>query len=628
MSLTANQLRQLYLDYMQERGHTIVPSRSLVPKDDPTTLFTSAGMQWMLPYLLGAEHPMGTRVANSQKCLRAEDIEEVGDNRHTTFFEMLGNWSFGDYFRKNQLTWFFEFLVKEVGLDPQRLYVTAFKGSERYGIPRDTETISIWQELFAQYDIEAGVIEDPEQQGLTSGRIFLYTWENWWSRAGEPNNMPVGEPGGPDSEVFYDFGTDLNLHQQSEFADQPCHVNCDCGRFLEIGNSVFMQFQKTEQGFKPLDQKNIDFGGGLERILAASSNQLDIFQTDFFWPIIKKIEQLSEKEYQQSKLSFRIIADHIKAAVMLAADGVQPSNKERGYMVRRLIRRAIRHSKLLGAESGLVSQLTDTIAALYQDHYPQLAEKVDQIQETIRTESDRFEKTIETGLREFDKAVERREELTGKLAFKLYQTYGFPIEMSIEEAERRELPIDSELQAQFEQAKQKHIEKSRQGAAQKFSGGLADQSDATTQYHTATHLIHAALRQVLGNHVEQQGSNITRKRLRFDFSHPEALSSEQLQQIEKLVNQWIDQNLPVVKQTMDRQQALDSGALAVFAERYPPEVDVYTIKAENSKDWVSRELCGGPHVSSTKEIEPIEIYKEKSAGAGVRRIYARHHRSS
>jgi alanyl-tRNA synthetase len=626
MKLNADQLRQKYLGYLKERDHTIVPSKSLVPENDPTTLFTTAGMQWMLPYLLGQKHPMGTRIANSQKCLRAEDIEEVGDNRHTTFFEMLGNWSFGDYFRREQLSWFFHFLVDEVGLDPQRLYVTAFKGDEEFGIPRDQASIKIWQDLFAEYDIEAKVVADPEQAGMADGRIFLYKWENWWSRAGEPANMPVGEPGGPDSEVFYDFGSTSgkNLHQNSIYSKQPCHLNCDCGRFLEIGNSVFMQFKKTQHGFEPLTQKNIDFGGGLERILAAAYEEIDIFKTPLFLPLINKISEISQTEYKGENVeNFRIIADHIKAAVMLIADDVEPNNKEQGYMVRRLLRRGIRYGKLLGIQDSFLSELVEPVAEIYGQTYFELRKQKDQIRQVVAKEEKKFESTLDRGLREFDQAIEDRQKLTGGLAFKLYETYGFPLEMSVEEAERRDLEIDQDLKQDFAKAKKEHKEQSRAGAEKKFSGGLADKSRQTTKYHTTTHLILAALQEVLGDHVHQEGSNITQERLRFDFSHPKALTDDQISQVETLVNGWIKQELSVEKEIMDKKEALKTGASQIPGANYPDRVSIYSIVSENGQSQISKEFCGGPHVESTAQLSPIEIYKEKSAAAGVRRIYAR-----
>ena len=624
MILTAHQLRQKYLNFFEKRGHVIVPSSLLVPDNDPTTLFTTAGMQPMMPYLLGAKHPQGNRIVDSQKCFRAQDLEEVGDNRHTTFFEMLGNWSLGDYFKQAQLTWFFKFLTDEVGLDPHRLYVTVFAGSEKYEIEADQEAISIWQQLFADSGIDAPVIANPETAGLANGRIFLYpAKKNWWSRTGGPDKMPVGELGGPDSEIFYDFGPELGLHEGSPFAHQQCHVNCDCGRFLEIGNSVFMQYQRTETGFKELPQKNIDFGGGLERILAASQQQIDIFKTELFVPLIDQISAITSLNYDgQHQSNFRIIADHAKAAVMLIADGVNPANKDQGYMVRRLIRRAIRYGKLMGANQELVPSLVKPVINIYADHYTDLPAKETKIAEIIAQESEKFEHTIDRGLREFKQVVSRQTTLTGDTAFQLYQTYGFPLEMSMEEAQRHQLQIDDNILSDFNQAKQAHSIHSRTGAEQKFKGGLADHSAVTTAYHTATHLIHAALRQVLGTAVQQKGSNINDQRLRFDFTHPRAVTPEEIKQISQLVNSWIKQDLPVVKLSMTKDKALAFGALAFFAERYPDEVAVYVIgKTEDS--FISKELCGGPHVNSTAKIGQIEIFKEKSAAAGVRRVYAR-----
>ncbi len=620
MSISGNHIRQEYLDFFQKNDHAIVPSGLLVPENDPTTLFTTAGMQWMLPYLLGNEHPQGNRISNSQKCLRAADIDEVGDNRHTTFFEMLGNWSLGDYFRQEQLSWVYDFLTKKVGLDPHRLYVTAFISSDKFQIPRDEDTIKIWQNLFSKDGVEAQVVTDPMQQGV-HGRIFLYRWENWWSRAGEPDNMPVGEPGGPDSEVFYDFGSEFHFHENSSYADQPCHVNCDCGRFLEIGNSVFMQYQKTKTGFKELPQKNIDFGGGLERITAAANNEPDVFKTDLFWPIIERLSGLTGLDYRAHQENFRVITDHIKASVMLIADGAQPSNKDQGYMVRRLLRRAIRFGKLMGVEQSFLSDLVQPVVAIYRGHYSYLKNKQESITRIVAKESKKFEKTLNRGLKKFDDLLSQKEKLTGQIAFDLYQTYGFPLEMSIEEAQRQNISLDSQLRSDFKQAQEEHARQSRSGAAGKFKGGLADESNITTQYHTVTHLLHAALRKVLGDHVQQKGSNINAQRLRFDFSHPQAVDDKQIQELQQLINDWIQEDLLVSKSIMSKEEALQSGALAFFSGKYPDEVSVYTIG--DKEDWVSKELCGGPHVKRTSEIQPIEIYKEKSASSGVRRIYAR-----
>lgn len=619
--LKASDLRQKYLDFCQKNGHVIVPSSPLVPENDPTTLFTGSGMQPMINYLLGATHPKGTRIADSQKCFRSQDIEEVGDNRHTTFFEMLGNWSLGDYFKSEQLAWYFAFLTKEMGLDPHKLFVTVYQGNDKLGIPKDEEAIKLWQELFAQSGIEAKVVDQADQVGLAGGRIFTYGDKNWWSRAGAPEKMPVGEPGGPDSEVFYDFGEELNLHENSAWKDLPCHVNCDCGRFLEIGNSVFMQYIKTDKGFEPLPQKNIDFGGGLERSLAAVNGDPDVFKTDLFTPIVTVIEQLSGKNYVTEAVSFRVIADHMRAAVMLIADGVFPGNKDQGYFVRRLLRRAVRYGKKLGIEQTFLRQLVAPTVKIYQTAYPLTVDQVTKIETAVEQEETKFLKTLEKGLKEFEKITEQNDQLTAQLAFTLYETYGFPLELSIEEALVRKLKLEPEIEAQFQVMKQQHADKSRTASAGKFKGGLQDHSEVTVKYHTTTHLIHAALRKILGKTVSQKGSNINGERLRFDFTHAFAVTPDQLKQVETMVNDWIKADYPVTKKIMAKQAALADGALAFFIEKYPDEVSVYQIG--NDQETVSKEFCGGPHVTHTGEIGPIEIFKEQSASAGVRRIYAR-----
>ncbi len=635
LSLAADELRQAYLDFFVQKKHAIVPSSLLVPENDPTTLFTTAGMQPMMPYLLGQKHPKGTRIVDSQKCFRAQDIEEIGDNRHTTFFEMLGNWSLGDYFKKEQLAWFFEFLTDVVGIDPARIYVTVFAGSKKYQIQSDQEAVTIWKDLFSQKGIQADEIKHPLETDinqLDNARIFHYRYENWWSRAGEPKKMPPGEPGGPDSEVFYDFGPEFKFHENSPYAKQPCHVNCDCGRFLEIGNSVFMQYQKTKTGFKELPQKNIDFGGGLERILAAAHHQPDVFQTELFYPLVAQLEQLTGKKYQDHLSKFRVITDHVKAAVMLIADGVKPGNKDQSYMVRRLLRRSIRQASYLSDSSQLIPSLVKSVAQMYHQPYPYIQKKQTDIEEVIKLECEKFSFTLRKGLREFKKLTDKSNTLSGDMAYHLYETYGFPIEVIIEEARTNQISTTAQFDQEFSQAKEAHQKASRLGAQEKFQGGLADHSKQTTAYHTTTHLLHAALRRVLGDQVEQKGSNITAERLRFDFSHPQALTSEEISQVESLINKWIDQDLPVSKITMNKKEALNSGALAFFANRYPEKVSVYLIgnfsndklsdKTLNNKSGlISKELCQGPHVKFTGEIGPVKIVKEKSASSGVRRIY-------
>jgi alanyl-tRNA synthetase len=618
--MTVNQIRQKYLEFFAQQGHSIVPSAPLVPENDPTTLFTGSGMQPMVPYLLGEKHPKGTRIADSQKCFRSQDIEEVGDNRHTTFFEMLGNWSLGDYFKKEQLRWFFTFLTQEIGLKPEKLFVTVFRGSQELNIPRDDESVEVWKTLFSEQGIEANDIDWAERDGMLGGRIFYYDEKkNWWSRSGVPANMPAGEPGGPDSEVFYDFGEELKLHENSAFANEPCHVNCDCGRFLEIGNSVFMQYQKQADGsFKELPQKNVDFGGGLERIAAAYNQDSDVFKTDLFTPIMEKLEVVSGQDYANGsdgiKRSFRVIADHLKAATMLAADGVYPSNKQQGYFARRLVRRAIRYGKMIGIEQPFVDQVVETVAKLYEEQYPEVHNQVEKITTGLSEEEAKFRKTLTKGLKE----IEKIPELTGDIAFKLYETYGFPLELTQEIALERNQNIDKD---RFQAAFNEHKEKSRTASSAMFKGGLADQSEQTTRYHTATHLLQAALRHVLGKHVQQKGSNITAERLRFDFSHSQAMTPEEIKQVEAQINEWVEADLPVTKQILPKQQALDSGAIAFFVEKYPDEVSVYTIGQDPETDWISKEFCGGPHVSQTGEIGPIKIIKEQAVSAGVRRIY-------
>ncbi len=616
-TLTLNKLREKYLQFFAERGHAIIPSSPLVPENDPTTLFTSSGMQPLVPYLLGQPHPSGKKLVDSQKSFRSQDIEEVGDNRHTTFFEMLGNWSLGEYFKKEQLPWFFEFLTKEVGLDPQRLYVTVFAGNDQ--VPRDTESVEIWKNIFKEVGIEAIDVENAEEKGMQSGRIFYFNEKkNWWSRSGVPANMPVGEPGGPDSEVFYDFGDELQLHEHSQWKDELCHVNCDCGRFMEIGNSVFMQYQKQDDGsFKELPQKNVDFGGGLERILAAKNNDPDVFKTDAFQAVISQLEEITNESYgsdEKVTRSFRVIGDHIRAAVMLASDGVFPSNKQQGYFSRRLLRRSIRFAHLMGVEKPFLSDLVPVVAKLYEEAYPEVKNQISKISEQFSIEEEKFRKTLAKGMKE----IEKVEKLDGQIAFKMYETYGFPLELTQEIAQERGQMVDPD---QFKQEFEKHKQLSRSASSGMFKGGLADQSQETVKFHTATHLLHASLRKLLGTSVQQKGSNITAERLRFDFSFDRALTAEEKQKVEGQINTWIAEDFPVTKQMMKKQDALDSGAIAFFIEKYPDEVSVYTVGNDAEKDWISKELCGGPHVERTGQIGKLKIDKEQAVSAGVRRIY-------
>lgn len=620
--MSGNEIRKKYLAYMEERGHAIVPSSLLVPENDPTTLFTGSGMQPMVPYLMGKEHPKGTRVADSQKCFRAEDIEEVGDNRHTTFFEMLGNWSFGDYFKKEQLPWFYNFLVDEVGLDPERIYVTTFIGDEETGVPRDTESVAIWQELLEKRGVSTGVAlvgseEDGGKRGMKEGeRIFYYdASKNWWSRAGKPENMPAGEIGGPDSEVFYDFGTD----HDPAFGEH-CHPNCDCGRFIEIGNSVFIEYIKKEDGsFEKLAQQNVDFGGGLERIAAAACDESDVFKVDLLYSTIQKTEEISGKKYEDHTFPFRVIADHIRGAVFMIGDGVLPSNTEQGYFVRRLIRRAVRYADVLEVPSGALKDIGVSVIDAFGETYPELTKKKEEIIAAITTEEERFRKTLEKGMREFEK-YEQNEKIEAEEAFTLFTTYGFPIELTEELAKERGKEVDREG---FEKLMKEHREKSRAGAEVKFKGGLADNSEKVVQYHTATHLLLAGLRKELGDHVHQAGSNITGERLRFDFTHGEKVDRETLDRVEIYVNDAIEKGATVSIETLKKEDAESDPTIeGSFWDRYPDEVHVYTIKDTEGTVY-SRELCGGPHVENTNALSgTFSITKEESVAQGVRRVKA------
>lgn len=632
MKYTSAQLREKYLKYFESKGHKIVPSASLLPENDPTTLFTGSGMQPMVPYLLWEKHPLGTRICDSQKAFRAADIDDIGDNRHTTFFEMLGNWSLGDYFKKEQIEWIWDFYVNELGLNPEKIYISVYRGNEQFGIPRDDEAVALWQEKFAAKGIEAKAVDMAEIDGMQGGRIFYYNEkENWWSRAGVPENMPVWEPGGPDSEMFWDFGADLMLHENSQWADEPCHPACDCGRFLEFANNVFMQYKKTEDGFQELENKNIDFGGGLERIAVALTDSPDVFTGDLFDNIRNKIEEFSGKKYGEDETetkAFRVIMDHLRVVTFLIADGASPSNKDQWYFTRRMLRRAVRYARDLGIESGLSVEAAKGVIEEYKEQYPELEEKRDFILWEIEAEEKQFLTTLEKGLREFEKLLKGFEiafersgkkvtQIAGPKAFKLYDTYGFPIELTEDLAAENNLTVDREG---FEKAFEEHKAKSRAGAEQKFKGGLADASTATTELHTATHLLLAGLRKVLGNHVFQKGSNITAERLRFDFSHDEKMTPEQLQEVEDFVNHAIESGMKVSIEEMPKQEAMDRGVVGSFWEKYPDIVKVYTMKSDN--ETFSIELCGGPHVEVSEWMGRFKIKKEEASSRGVRRIKA------
>lgn len=632
--MTSQELRTKYLAFFKARGHVIVPSSPLLPENDPTTLFTGSGMQPMIQYLLGAPHPEGTRIVDSQKCFRAEDMSEVGDNRHTTFFEMLGNWSLGDYFKKEQISWMFEFLTQEVGLDPKRIYVSVFRGNEDYKLPKDTEAVEIWKQTFASVGIEAKDVDFAETDGMGDGRIFYYPdKKNWWSRAGIPANMPVGEPGGPDSEMFWDFGPEHKLHEQSPWKDEPCHVNCDCGRFMEIGNNVFMMYKRTQDGFEELPAKNIDFGGGLERIAAAAMDTPDIFKTGLYRPIAEVIEQISGKKYgerEEETFAFRVILDHMRGVTFLIADHAKPSNKDQGYFTRRLLRRAIRYARTLGIAENFARPVAEVIIREYSAAYPDLKSQEQMILDEIHKEEDQFRKTLDRGLREFERiASSGTAVLDGRLAFDLYQTYGFPVELTQEVAKEKGIALSSDFDSVYKEELSKHQDLSRAGAEQKFKGGLADHSEQVTKLHTAHHLLLKALQLVLGPHVKQRGSNITGERLRIDFSHGEKMTPEQLKQVEGMVNQKISEDLPVIKSIIPKEEAEKLGAEHEFNAKYPDMVSVYSVgplgaTTENPQfdKAYSLEFCGGPHVERTGVIGKFKILKEEASSAGIRRIKA------
>lgn len=625
--MNAQEIRQAYLEFFKKQQHTQIARALLVPQNDPTTLFTGSGMQPLIPYLLGEKHPDGTRLVNSQTCLRAQDIDEVGDNRHTTFFEMLGNWSLGDYFKEEQIRWFFEFLVDTVGLDPNKIYVTCFIGSKEHNIPRDDEAAAIWQKLFKEKGIEAKIVEIGSQQagdkrGIKDGeRIFFYDdGENWWSRGGGLSKTPVGDPCGPDSEVFYDFGP-----QNHDASFGHAHPASDSGQFMEIGNQVFMQYLRTDEGFKTLPKPNVDFGGGLERIAAAAIDNPDVFKISVLWPIIEKLQKLSGKDYANHQASMRVIADHLRAATFLAVDGIVPSNKTQGYVMRRLLRRAIRFAFELGIEQNFLQDVVPVITDLYHNDYPEVAKSRDQVIEVLVREEKVFRQTLRKGLKEFNKLTGK--ELTGDTIFQLYDTYGFPTELTFEEAFKQNLPVAKTAQADFDKLMQQQRERSQTASKGTFKGGLGGQTLQHKKYHTATHLMYQALRDVLGDHVVQRGSNITEDRLRFDFSHPEKVTPEQVAEVEKIVNEQISKDLKVSFEEYPTKVAREErGALGQFGDRYGDRVKVYKMIADGAKKPFSFEICGGPHVDHTLQLfedgKKFKIIKEEASSAGVRRIKA------
>ena len=622
--MNTQEIRQKYLEFCQRNGHAIIERAPLILHNDPTTLFTGSGMQPLLPYLLGQNHPQGTKLADSQTCLRAQDIEDVGDNRHTTFFEMLGNWSMGEYFKRQQIEWFFEFLTEIVGLDPHKIYVSCFIGDEKNNIPRDDEAAQIWQEVFAKKGIEAKIVEldsaeNGDRLGMQGGRIFFYNdKENWWSRGGGIDSTPIGDPCGPDSEVFYDFG---EQHHDTSFGQ--AHPASDSGRFMEIGNQVFMQYRRLDDGsFEPLKRKNVDFGGGLERIAAAAIDSPDVFKISLLQPIIKKLESLSGEEYATHTASMRVIADHLRAAVFLAVDGCVPSNKEQGYVMRRLLRRAIRYSFDLGIEQNFLEEVVPVIADLYEADFPEVKENREQIIAVLVKEEKAFRQTLRKGLRQMQHYID--DGLTGEELFTLYDTFGFPVELSTEEAYKQGIKLSDDWRAEFDARMAEQRQRSKTARKGQFSGGLEGHDPIHLKYHTATHLLGAALRKVLNApDLQQHGSNITSERLRFDFNH-DKLTPEEKQAVEDQVNAWIDADLPVSFAVYPTDEALKMGAIGAFGERYGDKVKVYSIG--EGDNIVSFEVCGGPHVEHTGVLaeggKRFKITKEESSSAGIRRIKA------
>ncbi|MEM4271207.1 MAG: alanine--tRNA ligase [Candidatus Pacearchaeota archaeon] len=599
--MTAKQIIDNYISFFEKRGHKRIPNSPLVPQNDPTTLFTSSGMQPLIPFFFGEKHPQGKKLVNVQNCFRAGDIDEVGDDRHTTFFRMLGNWSLGDYFKKEQLPWFYEFLTNVLKIPSEKLYITVFDGFNE--IPKDNESAKIWTEILKKKRL------DPKE------RIFYYGADkNWWSRSGGPEDMPVGEPGGPDSEVFFQF----DIPHDKKYGKQ-CHPNCQCGRFMEIGNSVFMEYQKTKDKFKELPQKNVDFGGGVERLLAAVENQSDIFQTSLLSPIIKIIESETDKNYSSDKKAMQIITDHLIAAVFIIGAGIIPSNKEQGYILRRLIRRSLDNFyKLNGKELSLI---LERIVDQYKDTDPFLLQNFEKIKLVILEEEQTYKNTLSRAKEYIEKKYKGKkigDELMGvkkisaEDAFILYSTHG----LSPTQIKSLGFIFDDN---KFAENMRKHQKISRKGAEKKFAGGLADHSEKTIMGHTATHLLHQALRDVLGNHVFQTGSNITTERIRFDFNFERKLSDKEINKIEDIVNEKIKENLPVHFEIMPLEKAQKLGAIGLFDEKYENKVKVYFIG-----DY-SKEFCGGPHVKFTGILKRFNIIKQENIGHGRRRIYAKVH---
>ena len=580
--MKAIEIRNKYLKFFEKNGHKVIPSSPLIPENDPSVLFTTAGMQPLVPYLLGQKHPEGTRLTDYQKCLRTNDIDEVGDNRHLTFFEMLGNWSLGDYFKEESIQMSYDFLTHELGIPAERIYVTCFAGDS--DCPKDELTASCW-----------------ERAGIPKERIYFYGKEdNWWI-AGEEG------PCGPDTEMFYDTGKPK--------CSPDCQPSCDCGKYVEIWNNVFMEYYKKDGKYTKLKQKNVDTGLGLERMTMLLQGKETPFDTELFKPVMDKIYELAKVE---DIASLRIVAEHMRSSMMIIADGGRPSNIDRGYILRRLIRRMTRHLNKLQVDLNELPNLLDLNVDTLKEMYPELEKHRQEIKEVINTEKDKFMRTLNNGEREFNKVMnrlksQRVDTIDGKTIFNLYETYGFPPEVTKDLATENGFKVDlSEVDKLFKE----HQEKSRQGSDQKFKGGLAEQNEKTIAYHTATHLLNAALKKVIGENSHQRGSNITNERMRFDFNCDHKLTDEEKKEVEDLVNEWIKEDLKVTVETMKKEDAIKSGAECMFIEKYPEDVTVYTIGN------VSKELCGGPHVKHTGELGHFKIVKEEASSQGVRRIKA------
>ena len=641
-------IRNEYLKFFEERGHAVIKRAPLVLHDDPTTLFTGSGMQPIIPYLLGEPHAEGKRLVDSQTCLRAQDIDDIGDNRHTTFFEMLGNWSMGDYFKKQQIEWMFEFHKDVVGLDLSKLYVTCYIGDDRYDIPKDTEAADVWAKLFADAGLSNGVQDigsedDGYAKGMEDGaRIFFYDGsKNWWSRNGAPESTPIGDPCGPDSEMFYLFD---QVEHDPSFGEH-CHPNCDCGRFMEIGNNVFMAYKKVADGkFEALEHPNVDHGSGLERIAAAKLNDPDVYKISLLWPIIEKLQTISGKKYEDNLESMRVIADHLRAATFLAVDGCVPSNKQQGYVMRRLVRRAMVKAFDLGVEQNFMEQIVPVIADLYVNDYPEVAAKREEIIAVLIKEEKAFRQTLRKGLKELEKVANNKtfkddsphetvpteSWVNGDILFTLYDTYGFPLELSVEEVAKQGITLSEDWQQEFDAKMAEQRARSQTAAKGTFKGGLGGQTLQHKKYHTATHLMYQALRDVLGDHVVQRGSNITEERLRFDFSHDQKVTPEQIAQVEEIVTREIQKDLQISFAEYPTEEATGPlGALGQFGDRYGDTVKVYSMKdpnADSADRPFSFEICGGPHVDHTHELiedgKKFVILKEEASSAGIRRIKA------